>query len=239
MDINFKEFSLTNIHALFSNKYTSIIGLVEKLRRHVPNHNWTLTRGLAVDENTNKLDRKNLYRIYMDDEVAILFDREKMNICELLEKEMKGTKNALALSIVIDDFKKNSNPFYWFQPDVLRRDHEFTEIQEFINIKKYMLNNFETGSLIELHNKLTMYVPEYAWKLGFDTHKDYVLYIYADDLPIVTFKNDKCTFSGKNYINESAYEFNCIMRAFLDQTNMTTWYKTSRTKRNRLGYQFN
>lgn len=239
MDINFKEFSLTNIHALFSNKYTSIIGLVEKLRRHVPNHNWTLTRGLSVDENTNKLDRNNLYRIYMDDEVAILFDREKMNICELLEKEMKGTNNALALSIVIDDFKKETNRFYWFQPNVLRRDHEFTEIQEFINIKRYMLNNFETGSLIELHNKLTMYVPEYEWKLGFDPHKDYVLYIYADDLPIVTFENDKCTFSEKNFINESTYEFNCIMRAFLDQTNMTTWYKTSRTKRYGLGYKFN
>lgn len=238
MDMNFKEFDLTNIYNISSNKYTSIIGLVEKLRRHVPNHNWTLTRGLAVDANTNKLDRKNLYRIYMDDEVVILFDREKMNICELLEKKMKKTDN-IVLSVVVNDFKKEANCFYWFQPDVLRRDHEFTEIQEFINIKKYMLNNFETGSLIELHNKLTMYVPEYAWELGRDTNKDYVLYICADNLPIVTFENDKCTFSEQNLINEYNYEFNCIMRAFLDQTNRTTWYKTSRTKRYGLRYKIN
>lgn len=245
MNTELAEYAAPKIKDWYSNKYTSIIGLVDKLRRHVTTHSWKLTRGLDIDKHTNELDRDTLYRIYMDDEEAILFGRKTMHKCKILELAMKGQLDdeehsylGLILSIIIDHFEEKANPFYWAQPDVLRRDDEFRETQELIDVKNYMIDNFEPGSLDELRSKLDSYVPQYEWEIKFETKRDYFLYIFADETPVVFIQNDKCEFKNQDIITKNIDEFNHIKRAFLDQTNKQTWCKISHTKRYGLTYKY-
>lgn len=245
MNTKLAEYDFPRLIDLYCNKYTSIVGLVDKLRRHVPRHSWTLTRGLAIDEHTNELDRDTLYRIYIDDKEAILFGRKTMHKCKILEQAMKGQLDdeehrylSIPLSILIDDFEKKSNPFYWAQPDVLRRDDKFLETQEIIDVKSYMIDNFEQGSIDELRSKLDTYVLQYEWRIRYDKERDYFIYIYADETPIVFIQNDKCEFKNQDMITKNIDEFNHIKRAFLDQTNKQTWCKISHTKRYGLRYKY-